>query len=59
MTAGVEDISEESCPEKMADSAPRDAPKAMVMITDFATASFALLIFFAPNFGLFAIEKQR
>ena len=52
MTVGSLDIIEESCPENMAESAPKVAPKPIVINIPLLTAFVALFMFPTPTFWL-------
>ena len=52
MTAGSLDMIEDNCPENIAESAPKVAPKAMVINIPLLTAFVALFIFPTPTFWL-------
>jgi len=50
ITAGVEDIIEDNCSEKIAENAPNVPPKSAVIIIAFQTTWRTLFMFCAPMF---------
>ena len=63
ITAGFEDMIDDNCPEKIAESEPKDAAKAIVINIALTTVCLTLLRFPAPIFcatyGATAYEGAR